>query len=370
MVRGLKMRILFLTNESSTVINFRKELIQFLLSKNEEIIVVSGDNKREREIKDLGVFFECVEYSNRSISILENFKLKKKFKDIIKKYSPDILFTFQAKPNMLGCVAGKKAGVNNIFAMVEGLGDPFQPKTFKQKIVKFIVTILYKKAFKIPKKVFFLNEDDKAHFLENKIIQSEKVVLLPGIGIDIHKWNIKPLPNNRNVLMISRLLINKGVLDYCEIAKNVYLKDPTVTFYLVGPEGQLTKNHLSKYIDNNFVIYEGETKEPLKYLENCQVFVLPSFREGMPRSIMEAMSIGRPVVASNCIGCKDMVDDNVTGYLSSVGDIDEFANKILKIINNKEIAQTFADNARKKVCEFYDSNIINEQIYNIIKADL
>lgn len=360
------MKILFLTNESSTVINFRKELIQFLLSKGEEVIVISGDNKREEEIRSLGVTFECIEYSNRSTSVFENFALKKKFTKTIKKYNPDVLFTFQAKPNMLGCKAGKKAGVNKIYSMVEGLGDPFQPKTFKQKIIQKIVTLLYKKAFTIPDKVFFLNVDDRGYFVTNKLCDEKKAILLPGIGIDISVWSQDELPNNKNVLMISRLLINKGVLDYCEIAKRVKVLDPTIIFYLVGPEGQLTVNDIKQYIDAKYIIYEGETKNPAIYLRNSQLFVLPSFREGMPRSIMEAMAIGRPVVASNCVGCKDMVDDGVTGFLSDVGDIEGFANRIIEIINNKEIALEFANNARKKVCELYDSNKINDYIYNIL----
>ena len=294
--------------------------------------------------------------------------MKKKFTSIIRKYNPDILFTFQAKPNMLGCIAGKKAGVQNIYSMVEGLGDPFQPKTTKDKILYLVISFLYKKAFKICKKIFVLNNDDKSFFIRKNFLKPEKCVVVPGIGIDTNTWDYHPIINFKRVIMLSRLIPNKGIFDFCEAATKVKERLPDVEFVLAGNESEITEKDLEKY--SAVINYLGSINNVKDEIINSSILVLPTYyREGFPRSILEAMSLGRPVVATNYVGCRDAIIHDYNGLLFEPHDIDKFVELLLELLTDKDKMNRYGKNGRIRVVELFDSKIINEQIYIIIKAD-
>lgn len=360
--------VVFVCNESNSVINFRKELIEFLKTKNIEISIITGDNIREKEIKSLGVNFACVPFSNRSKNPIEIIKTKKAFKKVIRGIDPDVVMTFQIKPNTVGVKAAHSAGIKNIYSMVEGLGDPFQPANLKGKLIRWIVCKLYKSSFKHVRKVFFLNNDDKEEFLNRKLIAEDKVIVIPGIGINTN--NYKPdynLPKEKKVLKLARLIKNKGIFDYCEIARLVHKTRPDIIFELYGGESQLTKKDIQQYIDDRSIIYGGFSKDTASLIKNTRlVSSSSSYREGFPRVILEGMALGRTVIATNIVGNKDAVVDGKTGYLVNVHDLQSFANKIIEIIDDDKKLVELGKNARKICEEKYDSSIINQIIYDTI----
>ena len=180
--------------------------------------------------------------------------------------------------------------------------DPFQPKTLFDRFVLKIIVMLYKIAFKSSKMVFFLNNFDKEVFVKRKIIDSKKAVVINGIGIDTAANRpVEILTSEKNVLMLSRLIVNKGVLDYCLLAKEVHKTRKDIHFYLYGKESQLTANDLKTFIDNGDILYGGEINEVENAYKNSRIYISTSYREGFPRTLLEAMAFGIPIFATNVV---------------------------------------------------------------------
>ncbi len=360
------MKYLFVMTESMSVINFRKSLIKFLQDKGHSVCVIAHDNLREKEIKDLGVSFYCVEQNNRGLNPFAILKYTKKLTKIIKKESPDVVFTFQLKPNTFGVKAAKKAGVKRVYSMVEGLGDVYIKSGLKWKIIRTVVNKLYKSAFKTSKAVFFLNNDDKNEFIDRKLVSEEKCHIIRGVGIDLNHFEFKPINNTKNILMIARMLRTKGLYEYLDAARIVKQKYPDVVFNYLGAEGSEKLSDIKEYIEDGSVNYLGVVKDVRPYIEDCFINVLPSYREGLGLVNAEAGAIGRMSITCNVIGTKDTVEDGYNGFLIPKGDSKAIAEKVIWCIENSEEAIKMGQNARKFAKQYFDCNKINEKIYNVV----
>lgn len=361
------MKILLLCEASWTVVSFRKELIDFLNGHGHEVTVIMGDKDKIDDVSSFCHDVHVVPFVNRGINPLKLIQLKKGLKKEIKLINPDVVLTFFIKPNTVGVKAAKAAHINKIYPFVEGLGDPFQPHSFKGKLIKSACVYLYKSSFKYATNVFFLNNDDRGFFIKEKIIKEEKTTLIKGIGIDTTRFLPAPLPKENNVLLIARLLKNKGIIDYCEAARIVRKTIPDAKFYLIGKEVEYTTNDLKQYIDDGTIIYDGVQNDVKKYICNSKVVVLPSYREGVPRSLLEAIASGRPVIGYDSVGVREVIYNNKNGYLVERLNIKEFAKAIIKVLSDDKLAQEFAINARDIAVNIFDSNIINNQILNTIQ---
>lgn len=355
-------KILLITPTSAQVVGFRAKLIETLQKNEYEVSVLTFDREREQEIESKNIKFYCVEDKNRSLNPFKILSLKNKYCKIIKEVKPDIVFTFMLKPNTFGVLAAKKAGVKNIYSMVEGAGDVFINNGLKWKVVRKVVCSLYKKAFKNSKKVFFLNNDDKAEFIQRKLVKAEQCEIIHGIGVDLEKFAYKPIKNNRTFLMVARMLKTKGVYEYCKCARIVKQKYPDAVFNYLGAEGTVTLADIKEYVDDGSINYLGTTTDVRPYYEDCSVYVLPSYREGMPVSVMEAEAIGRVVITSDTNGCRDTVVDGKNGFLVPVGDFDELAEKVIWCIEHPEEAEQMGKNARAFAEENFNEKKINEHI--------
>lgn len=364
-----KKTVLLICNDSKTVINFRKELILFLLKNGYSVSVIVGDNKRKNEIKELGVNLFVTKYKNRSVNPFSFFALKRRMEHVIKKLNPSYIMTFQVKPNIIGSLAAKKCKIHNITSFAEGLGDPFQPRTLLQKAISKVVIILYKKAFHNANKVIFLNRDDMREFVCRNIINEQKAVLINGIGIDTKKYTFSSnVPEKKTVSMFSRLLINKGIIDFCKIAAIVRSQRKDIFFELYGEESQLTIKDIEPYIHAGIIVYGGYVNDVPKRIAKSRLVVSTSYREGFSRVLLECMAIGRPVVSYAIVGNKDSVKDGITGFLVPFGDFNGFAQKIITLVDNLELAVKMSQNARNICEEEYDSDIINKQVLEIMES--
>ena len=363
-------KILLICAETMNVVNFRSELITYLIKNGYTVSIICSDNERMDEIKKLGVTdIRVAPFTIRDTNPFALKKLQKTFIDIIKEINPDIVFTFQSKPNIAGATAAYKAGVKNIITMVEGLGNPFDPTSFKGRILRMIMTSLYKKALKHNKLVIFLNNDDEQEFINRKIVKKEQTLVIPGIGIDTN--NIA-LSNNyikeNKVMMLSRLTKNKGIIDFCEIAELVKKERPDITFELYGNEQDVTIKDLEKYIKDGIINYYGYTNNPIETITKTKIYVSTSFyREGFPRTLLEAMALAKPIIATDTVGSKDAIKDGINGYLLHKHDINAFANKILEIIDDEKELKRIGESARKYCKEHFDSDMINDIILKEIE---
>lgn len=360
------MKYLFIMTTSANVINFRKSLIRFLQEQGHTITIIAHDNIRERDIRDLGVEFFCVKQDNRGLNPFAILKYKRNLQKIISSEKPDVVFAFQLKPNVFGVKASKKAGVKNIFSMVEGLGDVYLKTGLKWKTIRFIVNNLYKSAFKISKVVFFLNNDDKAEFINRKLVSEDKCKVINGIGVDLNRFEQKPLNNYNTFLMVARMLKTKGVLEYLECARRVKKQIPSAVFNYLGGEGDVNLTDIKEYLDDGSINYLGVVNDVRQYLEDCSVFVLPTYREGLPVSIIEAESVGRAIITTNAVGAKETVKNGYNGFLVETKNLDELTEKAIYLLENKEQIELMGKNSRIFAEQNFDAEKINEKIYEII----
>ena len=360
-------RILLICVSSQSIINFRIGLIKELQENGYVVSVVAFDDEYQEEIKALNVEFFSIKEQNRGMDPLKILSLKGKYKKLIKQIEPNVVFTFQLKPNTFGVRAAKSAGVKNIYSMVEGAGDVFIHNTLKWKLIRFVVCKLYKKAFRKAKKVFFLNNDDRLEFIKRKLVKEEQCEVIHGIGVDLEKFAFKPIKNYRSFLMIARMLETKGVYEYCKCARIVKQRYPDAVFNYLGAEGTVRLSDIQEYIDDGSIHYLGTTKDVRPYLEDCSVLVLPSYyREGLPMSIMEAEAIGRAILTSDTVGCRDAIINEYNGFLIPKKDYQALAERCCEFIENSYKTREMGEKSRKLAVEWFDSNIVNQKICEVI----
>ena len=356
------MKYLLICNTSQNVITFRVALIKRLMQEG-LVTVIAGDDEYAEEIRSIGVTFYCVEQNNRSLNLSKSLKYKKQITEIASDEKPDCVLTFQLKPNTFGVAAAHKAGVKNIVSMVEGAGDVFINRGLKWAILRKLVCFLYKKFFRYCKRVIFLNRDDQTEFVGRRLVKEEQCALLPGIGVNLDRFAFKPLKNQRTFLMVARMLKTKGIYEYCECARIVKRKYPDAVFDYLGAESNVTLADIREYLDDGSVNYLGVAKDVRPYLENCTIFMLPSsYREGVPMSIMEAEAVGRAVITSDNIGCKETVKDGYNGFLVPKGDAEIMAEKAIWCIEHPEKAEEMGRNARAFAEGKFNQRKINEKI--------
>lgn len=360
-------KIALICPKSSTVVSFRMPLIKSLIESDYEVSVLSFDNGAREMVEQLGANYFVIKDDNRSLNPLKILTLTRRIRKVLENIKPDIAFTFMLKPNIFGVMAAHKCGVENIYSMVEGVGDVYINNSIKWKIIRLFVSTMYKISFRHSKKVLFLNEENKNDFIQRGIVKQEQCEIIPGIGVDSQKFEKKDLINTNKALMIARMLYTKGVIEYCKAARDLKQINPDFEFGYLGEEGTIKISDIQEYIDDGSINYYGTTNDVRPYLENCSIFVLPSYREGMSMSIMEAEAIGRTIITTNVAGCKDAIEDGENGYLVKLQDYVDLKDKMQAVLGNKELLVKMGNNSRKIVESRFDKEIINKRIKEIIK---
>ena len=363
-------KALLICNSSQNVYTFRLPLIRKLESAGYAVETVSFDDKYGELLARNGVRNHCVDNDNRSVNPFKIRKLKKSIRTLIAELRPDVVFTFMAKPNVYGVLAAHKAGVENIFSVVEGAGDPFIRSGIKWRLVRTIECRLYKKAFRHAKIVFFLNPDDRNTFLSRRLVAKERATMINGVGVDLERFARRPLdPASNTFVMVARMLTTKGVLDYCECARLVKREVPEARFLYLGGEGDLTLSDIDEYVKRGDIEYVGSVTDVRPYLASSLMLILPSYREGKPMSVMEAEALGRGVIVTGVVGCRDTVVDGFNGYLVNLRDPSDLADKCLRVLRDKSIAVRMGENAGKIAETVFDQNVINDRILEVLREN-
>lgn len=364
------MKYMLIMTVSENVINFRSSLINFLLSKGHDVTVVAHDDHRAADIENLGVTFYCIEQDNRGLNPFAILGYFKKMIQVIKKERPDVIFTYQMKPNIFGTISGRLCGVRRLYPMVEGLGDVYANTGFKWQCIRFVTDMLYRISLLMVRKVFFLNNDDKKEFLRRKLTKEEKCLVVHGIGVDLEKFSYTPTKNEHTFLMVARMLKTKGVYEYCKCARLVKQKYPDAVFGYLGAEATVKLSDIQEYIDDGSIVYYGTTQDVRPYLAEATAVLLPSYREGCPVSIMEAEAMGSAVIVSNSVGCKDAVVDGFNGFIVKKRDYEVMAEKVIWCIEHPEETKQMGVNARAFAEERFNAEKINEFVYEVSNESL
>ncbi|WOE30899.1 glycosyltransferase family 4 protein [Acinetobacter sp. SAAs470] len=366
---------------ASNLYLFRKD---FILSCRQRGIIVytlisEYNDEWIEKIKSLDAQVLTYNLSRAGLNPLSDIKSMLEIKNYIKQYQPDLVFSFFTKPVIYGSLAAKLAGVSNIVGMIEGLGSPFTEhpngQSFKMKLVQFFQVSLYRVVFPFLNKIIFLNNDDPKDLIISKKIYHRKdsIHVLGGIGLKLedYPYSLWDTTSNISFVIIGRLLVEKGIYEYLAAAKIVKLKYPNTSFKVIGaldtqnPSG-LTQQELNQVIQSGIIEYKDFTNQIAEELKNTSVFVLPSYREGVPRSTQEAMAIGRPVITTDVPGCRDTVKDGINGFLIPKWDVQTLANKMIYFIENPEQINIMGQQSYLIAQKKFDVIKVNKKLLSIL----
>ena len=358
-----KKKVLICSNYAWTIYNFRKPLINDLIENNYDVELLSQFDGYQTKINNQISGIHHLSISRKGVNI---FKDLYTFIDIYKKLitiKPDYILLFTIKPVIYGSIAAKILNIPSI-PMITGLGTSFISKNWITAIVKK----LYKVALKNQKIIFFQNCDDKNLFLKENLIQKKQAKLIPGSGIDTHKFEYKKMIKKQKItfLLVARMIKDKGIFEFVEAASLVKENNNNVEFKLLGPTGvqnrtAISKKSIKKWQDRNIIEYLGETDNVMEQISKADCVVLPSYREGTSRVLLEAASIGRPIITSNVPGCKEIVDNEINGLLCEVKNSHDLFMKMEKMITLSHAERVkMGLMGRKKVIAEFNSKIVNE----------
>jgi glycosyltransferase involved in cell wall biosynthesis len=363
------MKILFFSNSTDNILNYRLNLINFLKKKGHQIEILLPDAEDVKKLFFLRLKIYTIKFNPRSLNFFLDVFLLFRIYKIFNLSRPDLILQYTIKPVVYGSLVSRVLKLK-VINTITGLGSTF----FNEYLSKLIFFLYYFSQKKV-KKIIFQNSSDKNIFLINNIIKKNQCAIVNGSGFDPVKFKLISLPkkNVTTFALVSRILKEKGILEYIRAAEeltNIYKKK--VKFLLVG---KLKKDNF--FVDKNIIInannkkiikYYKETKNVQKIIKKIHCLVLPSYREGFSKILMEASSMGRPLIASKVPGCKEIIKNNITGYLCDSKDYLSLMRCMKKIINS-DISRLSKMGVKgsKYVMGNYSDKIINKKIYKLIK---
>lgn len=376
----LNKKIVLIGTVASSFYGFRADLIRTFLKKGHQVYAFTSEYTAEdlKKIEKLGA--TPITYTlnrgglNPLADMIATYQLSKKIKAI----NPDLVFSYFSKPVIFGTLAAKLAKAPRVVGMLEGLGYTFteQPEGFSKKtqLIKKIQVFLYKIALPQLDQLIFLNPDDPKDLLEKYAINVIKVEVLGGIGLNLQDYPYQPLNNIHlplKFLFIGRLLKEKGIHEFVQAAKLVKKIYPDTEFTMLGAIdhhnlGALQQTELNALISSNIIQYPGHVSNIKDWIADSHVFVLPSYREGVPRSTQEAMAIGRAVITTDVPGCRETVVDGLNGFLVPKWDPEALAEKMIYFIEHPEQARLMGAESYKIAVEKFDAVKVNQRLVNIL----
>ena len=365
------MKFILVSPKNRTAYNFRGDLIKKIISCGYQVVVTGPNRDNVEKIEELGARFVEIPMNKNGVNPVHDIKYRLALKKLFKKEKPDVTLGYTSKPVIYGSIAARLAKVPHIAAMVTGAGYAFTDKSVKAKAIKFIMSCLYKTAFLCAKIVIFQNGDDKEQFIKEKLVKGSKTVVVNGSGVNTEKFAVSPFPERTTFFMLSRVMYSKGIREYLKACEIVKEKHPEVRCMLLGAcegiQDSLSPEELKTYIDRGVIEHFGETDTVADYYKQCSVYVLPSYREGTPRTVLEAMAMGRPIITTNAPGCKETVVDGKTGFLVPIKDARAVAEKMLEFINNPELIETMGKESLAYCVEKFDVNKVNKDMCKYLK---
>lgn len=358
-------KILILVNRVTTLFNFRIELVEKLINEGYEIVVSMPYHKKAEILKSKGCKYENVKIERHGTNPIKDLSLLQYYKKIIKKHNPDAILSYTVKPNIYGTIAARKFNIP-IIANVTGLGIAIMNKGLTQNVLK----TMYKYSFKSVYKVFFQNEGNKNYFINN-ICKLNNYEVLPGSGVNLQKFPFEEYPKENNTLhflYVGKMMKDKGIDYLLEAIEQIKTKNKNCTFTLVGRFEENYKEKINASVKSGLIIYKPETENVQELYKNCHAIIHPTFHEGMSNILQEAASTGRPLLASNIHGCKEIIDENKNGFLfepKNSKSIVDAVEKFIKLPYSNKIAM--GSYSRKKVEKEFDRNIVIEKYLKTIK---
>lgn len=356
------MRILMTVNAAWNIWNFRRPLVEALMGDGHQITVLAPRDDAVPDLERLGCRVRPLEMSVKGLNPLEDLKLQRRFSRIFREERPDAVLSYTIKNNIFGARAAKSGDVPFV-PNVTGLGTAF----LSGKLLQTVTEQLYRRSFAALPVVFFQNEDDRDLFLDRRLVRADQARLLPGSGIDLQRFTPAPMPAPEDppvFLMIARLLRDKGVLEFVEAARVLKASHPRARFQLLGAVGSENRSAINSptvdaWVAEGVVEYLGTTADVRPAITAASCVVLPSYREGAPRTLIEAAAMARPLIATDVPGCRAVVDRDVSGFLCDVRSAESLAAAMQRFLGlSSKVQQAMGAAGRTKMVREFDQALV------------
>jgi len=358
----LNKTIAIVINTSWNIFNFRLGLLKALQEVGYRVIAIAPTDEYSKNLEELGIEHHNITINNKGTNPIEDVKIIFAFYKLYKELSPDVILQYTIKPNIYGSMAAGMLGIP-VISNISGLGTVFLNDSLSSKVARF----LYKVALRTPKKVFFQNSYDKELFVSSKLVKEEQTGLLPGSGINTELFKPSSHEKTNNViqfLCVARLVRDKGIKEYEAAAEQLKKKYDNVEFAILGAfypgnPTAISKEEMAQWEEENIINYLGTNDDVRSVMIEADCIVLPSYREGLSRVLLEAASLEKPIVTTNVPGCREVVDDGVNGYLCEVKDADSLAEAMEKmIVLTNEQRKVMGQKGREKVIAEFDEKLV------------
>lgn len=359
--------MLLLGSYAPSLINFRGPLIAALLAQGHEVLAAAPemDPTTAEALRRLGAEPLSLHLSNASLNPLSLLASIGQLRRLLRRRRPDAIISYTIKPVIVGALAARYAGVPRIVSLITGVGFAFTGEggTPLRRLVRRAATSLYRAALARSDVVLFQNRDDEALFRERRLIGRDRpAAVVDGSGVDILHYAPAPLPPAPSFLMIARLLGDKGIHEFAAAARRLRSEHPHVPVGLVGyldpSPDSLTQRQLDELIASGIRFY-GKLDDVRPAIAEHSVYVLPSYREGTPRSVLEAMAMGRPVITSDAPGCRETVVDGVNGLLVPPRDADSLYAAMKRFVEEPGLIAPMGAQSRRIAERRYDARKVS-----------
>lgn len=358
----MSQKILICINTAWNFYNFRTGLIRALVNADYEVVAVAPLDQYATRLRELGCRYVPLSMDNSGTNPIRDLFLLWRFYILLRKERPDVYLGYTVKPNIYGSLASHLLSIP-VINNIAGLGSVFVRNNFLTSVIR----VLYRLAISRSYKVFFQNEDDRDLFLTRGLVSLAITDRLPGSGIDLEHFRPLPMPkqNNLRFLFIGRMLWEKGVGEFVEAARILKKSQITVEFCLLGfldvrHPAAISKQQMDEWVEEGLVCYLGISDNVANEIAAADCIVLPSYyREGVPRTLLEAAALGRPIITTDSIGCREVVDDGINGYLVRPRDATDLADKIMLMSSlEANVRKEMGLKSREKVEREFDERIV------------
>ena len=372
------MKFLMISSFLPSVLNFRGKLLEAISAHGYEIHIMAPEfasfPEEQQKLQALGYHLHEIPMQRTGTNPLADLKLLKHIYRQIRQIQPDYVLSYTIKPVIYGTLAASLAKVPHRFALITGLGYAFQnAESGQRSIFQKMVHGLYAQALKRSDKVFFQNPDDLKLFQDMHLLDANKPsVVVNGSGVNVQDFDVMPLPKDdagvvkASFLLIARLLGDKGVREYAEAARIIKAKHPEVEFHLVGwideNPAAIAQAELDAWVAEKVVNYWGKLSDVRPAIAASSVYVLPSYREGTPRTVLEAMAMGRAIITTDAPGCRETVSHGVNGYLVGVKSVDDLVQSMQYFIEDPKLIEYMGQRSREIALNKYDVHQVNKHM--------
>lgn len=369
------MKILLVSPSALVLVQFRSDFIRALRRAGHEVCVIVPDEAPELNdaILALDVTLRHLATSRTGVNPLNEWRAVHRLRAEIRGFGPEVILGYTHKGILYSGLALSRGTKIRFYGMLAGLGVVFTGSGWKKTVVQGVFRCAYRVATRGMRGLFFLNPDDERQMRDGGfVLFGVPTHIVPGEGVSLETYPATPVPTGPvSFLMIARLLRDKGVLEYLRAAEIVRAEHPSVTFHLVGAidanPASLTESELADFVKAGHIVYHGAQKDVVPFLKACSVYVLPSYREGLPRSTMEAMSTGRAVITTDVPGCRETVVEGVNGFIVPPRDADALAGAMIRFIEDPTLAAAMGGESLRIARDRFEIGRINALLFSLME---